>query len=102
MLIPTSLGPLGRNVDDCALYMETICGPDIWESDVYVPPVPFSKAEYQAKDKLKIAFFATDGWFEPCPTSKRAVHETMQRLSEAGHICERIDPPTNGFEHTRM
>jgi len=99
ILIPATNGPLARTVDDCALFMKAVCTPDLFKADLNVPMLPFNDNSYGEKSKLKIGYFKTDGWFEPCATSKRALDETLAALTKAGHTCSPFDPPTDGWHN---
>ena len=95
--IPATNGPLAKTVDDCAMFMKAVCTPDLFAGDLNVPPLPFDEEAYQDKTKLKIGYFKTDGWFEPCATSKRALEETLAALTKAGHTCVPFEAPTDGW-----
>lgn len=62
-----------------------------------IPPLPFDDKAYQDNSKLKVGYFKTDEWFEPCTASKRALEETITALEKAGHICVPFELPTNGW-----
>jgi fatty acid amide hydrolase len=84
-------------VDDCILFMKAMCTPALFASDLNVPPIPFNEAACHDRSTLKIGYFKTDGWFEPCATSKRALEETLEALTKAGHQCVEFVPPTDGW-----
>lgn len=84
-------------MDDCILFMKAMCTPALFAGDLNVPPLPFNEAVCQDRSKLKIGYFKTDGWFEPCATSKRALDETLDALTKAGHECVEFIPPTDGW-----
>jgi fatty acid amide hydrolase len=96
-VIPVVCGPLARTVDDCAQFMKAVLVPEMFQGDSSVPPLPFDVDSYQSKAKLKIGYFDTDGWFEPCLTSKRAVREAIDALTKAGHTCVPFKLPTDGW-----
>jgi len=98
IIITASYGPIARTVDDCALMMKAICAPKLFDLDKNVPPLLFSQQTYEEKKKLKIGYYVSDGWFEPCATAKRAVAETVSALTKAGHECVPFEPPTNGWD----
>lgn len=77
--------------------MKAVCTPDLFTGDLNVPPLPFDEKAYKDKARLKIGYFKTDNWFEPCETSKRALNETIKKLEKAGHECVPFDPPTDGW-----
>jgi len=95
--IPAVQGPICRSVEDCAAYMRATLVPALWENDRSLPPLPFREEDYGNKAKLRIGYFDTDGWFEPCATSKRAVQETVALLRQEGHSVEKFDLPTDGW-----
>lgn len=100
-LIPLSLGPIARTVDDCVAFMKTILVPSLFEEDVNVAPMPFNESLYKSEDpkeKLRIAYYVSDGWFTPCRTSRRAVQETVEGLRKQGHECVELELPVGGFE----
>ena len=107
-LLPTVIGPMARCVDDCARYMKATLVPQLWETDRMLPRLPFDWDEYEPRTEatttttrcvLKLAYFDDDGWFKPCATSKRAVHDTVQQLQHAGHVVERFELPTDGWHN---
>lgn len=77
--------------------MEAVCTDDLFSGDLNVPPLPFNKKAYEDSSKLKIGYFKTDTWFDPCVTSKRALDETIDALNKAGHECVPFDMPTDGW-----
>ena len=77
--------------------MKAMCTPDLFSGDLNVPPVPFRESICHDSSKLKIGYFKTDGWFEPCATSQRALEETLKALAQAGHECVEFVPPTDGW-----
>ena len=97
--IPATNGPLARSVEDCALFMKAVCTPDLFAGDLNLPKLPFDEKVYRDTSKLKIGYFKTDGWFEPCATSKRALEETLAALTKAGHRCVPFKPPTDGWHN---
>jgi Asp-tRNA(Asn)/Glu-tRNA(Gln) amidotransferase A subunit family amidase len=93
---------MARTVDDCALFMKAACVPETWQGDVNTPHMPFDSATFENKgetttNKLVIGYFQTDEWFAPSVASRRAVQETVQHLTKAGHTCKPITLPTNGW-----
>lgn len=77
--------------------MKAVCTPDLFAGDLNVPPLPFDGKAYEDISKLKIGYFKTDGWFDPCVTSKRALDETISALTKEGHTCVPFDMPTDGW-----
>jgi fatty acid amide hydrolase len=58
---------------------------------------PWREDVYSSTKTLRIGYFDTDGWFEPCSTSKRAVRETVDKLRHAGHSVQPFTLPTDGW-----
>jgi len=86
-------------VEDCALFMEAVCVPELFDLDSKLPPLPFQKRIYEEdKKRLKIGYFVSDGWFEPCAAAKRALMETVDNLQKAGHDCVPFELPTAGWD----
>ena len=101
--IPSTVGPIARTVDDCALFMKSVCTPALFSSgDLNVPPLLFDNKTYQDNSPLKIGYFKTDHWFEPCATSRRALDETLAALKKAGHTCVPFDIPEDGWHNYQL
>jgi len=97
LAIAPSNGPIATTVDDCAAYMETVLVDELFDGDRNVAPIPFNTSIYEDSKKLKIAYFKSDGWFEPCVTSLRAVDAAVAGLRKQGHEVVEIDPPLDGW-----
>jgi fatty acid amide hydrolase len=95
--IPAVNGPLCRTVDCAARFCQAAWTREMFAKDLSVPPFPFQNDVYQSKEKLTFGYFETDDWFEPCATSKRALQETIDGLTKAGHTCQPFTPPTGGW-----
>ena len=102
-LLPTSIGPITRNVDDAVLFMKAVCVPTMWNIDKNTPPLPFDDKLYNSiannakPRRLKIGYFVTDGFFQPCTAAIRGLQETIEGLSRTGHNCVKFMPPTDGW-----
>lgn len=96
------MGPIARTVEDCALFMKAVWTPDLFRGDLNVAPLVFDDKAYNKKEKLKIGYFMTDHWFEPCATSKRALEETITALQEAGHSVQPFHAPTDGWHNLHL
>lgn len=96
------MGPLARTVDDCALFLKAVCGPDMFDGDVSLPPVPFDDQSYNKKGPLRIGYFTTNNYAEPCPSAVRAMNETIEALTKAGHTCVPFDAPSTGWDAVRL
>ena len=101
--IPATIGPMARCVDDCALFMKAVFTPDVYHGDRNIPPLDFNENVYSdSSRKLKIGYFTTDGWMDPCPTGKRAMQEAIAVLENQGHTCVPFKPPTDGWHHNKL
>jgi fatty acid amide hydrolase len=81
------------------LFLRAVLVPKMFRGDCGVVPLPFDDAQYSSTRPLRVGYFETDHWFEPCPTAKRAVREAVAALGEAGHTCVPFEPPTDGWHH---
>jgi len=102
LAIKATMGPMARSVEDCALFMKAVFAPIVHQLDRNVAPVPFNEDAYTSTEKLKIGYFMTDDWMDPCETGKRAMKEAISALEKKGHICIPFKPPTNGWTHNRL
>jgi fatty acid amide hydrolase len=68
----------------------------MWEKDPSVPPIPFDEKAYKDSSPLRIGYFKSDDWFEPCAAAQRGMDETIQGLVAAGHTCVPFQPPEDG------
>ena len=96
LILPSSVGTIARAVEDCALFLKSVCVQKMWEMDPKVPPVPFDNKAYECGSKLRIGYFKSDGWFEPCKAARRGLEETIAQLEAAGHTCIPFQPPDDG------
>uniref|UniRef100_A0A8D0GYG2 Fatty-acid amide hydrolase 1 n=1 Tax=Sphenodon punctatus TaxID=8508 RepID=A0A8D0GYG2_SPHPU len=83
--VTSVLGPMARDVDSLALCMRALLCEDMFRLDPTVPPMPFNEQIYTSTTRLRIGFYDGDGYFEPSPSMRRAIHETKTLLQEAGH-----------------
>ena len=95
--VPAVMGAMSWKVEDCAMFMKAVCVPKLFENDLNMPPIKFDNQQYETKGALKIGYFMTDDFFEPCPTARRAMQETIQKLQAEGHTCVPFQPPTDGW-----
>ena len=92
--ILVTLGPMGRSVDDLARVCKAWMVEKMWTRDPLVTPKPFDHHAYlhdrssltSSSDgrPLRVGYFLTDNWFEPCSASRRAVLEAKAGLERAG------------------
>jgi amidase len=83
----TQIGPLARNVEDLALALPLICGPD--GRDPAVVPVPFADPAAVDLKSLRIAWYDDNGIVTPADDIMRVVGETAGALRKAGLTVER-------------
>jgi len=95
--VPAVMGAMSWKVEDCAMFMKAVCVPKLFEKDLNMPPIKFDNQQYTTKGSLKIGYFMTDDFFEPCPTARRAMLHTIQKLQAEGHTCVPFKPPTDGW-----
>ena len=91
------MGSMSRKVEDCAMFMKGVCVPKLFKRDINVPPFPFDTKQYEDTKRLKIGYFHSDNYFEPCPTAKRGLDDALQKLRDAGHEVVPFKPPTDGW-----
>jgi fatty acid amide hydrolase len=77
--------------------MEAALVSDYFQGDLNLAPIPFDKSSFHSGKKLRIGYYDTDEWFEPCLTSKRAVKEAVVALQTQGHECVPFVLPTDGW-----
>lgn len=87
--VESAAGPIARSVRDCAAVMEALTAPRVLARD----PDSISRPVLQAAclgggpRPLRVAYIASDGWFEPSAPCARAVAETVASLTALGHEC---------------
>ena len=71
-------------MEDLALEMRALLVPRMFATDAYVTPLPFNLEEYtrpvNRENPLRIGYYITDGFFEPCAAARRAVQEAVAAL----------------------
>lgn len=78
----TQIGPLARTVDDLALLLRVIAGPD--NADSGTVPVPLGDPASVAVNTLTVAFFAEDPASSVTEETAHAVGAASQALARAG------------------
>ncbi|HSK15979.1 MAG TPA: amidase family protein, partial [Gaiellaceae bacterium] len=91
MLDMSTLGPMGRSVDDLALLLPVVAGPD--DLDPLVASVPIGDRRSVDVSSLRVGFYADDGAAPPTPGTRDAVERAAQALADAGADVERAAPP---------
>jgi amidase len=80
----TSYGPMARFVDDLALTLPLLAGPDYSDPDVM--PIPFNKSCPDFKS-LRIAFYTDNGIAKPDDASLQTIRQVVHTLQpEVKHI----------------
>ncbi len=102
-IMPTA-GPIANSVADCEIFIRALVGPNMWEGDPNVAPVPWNGtlAQRGPGRPLRIGFFISDGWFEPCSAVSRSVQEAAAALKNAGHEVIPFTPTYTGWDVFRI
>jgi amidase len=90
----TQLGPIARRVDDLALLLPIIAGPD--GEDPHVAPVALRDPADVAIKGLRVAWFADNGIQAPTPETITTVRAAADALRDAGARVEERMPPDQG------
>jgi amidase len=90
------IGPLARYVEDLALTLPIIAGPDFRDASV----VPAPPGDLRAVDirSLRVAVHADNGILRPTGETIETVERAARTLAEAGARVEEVRPP--GIEET--
>ena len=87
----TQLGPMARRVEDLALILPIIAGPD--GEDPHVAPVTLRDPDDVRVDRLRAVFFLDNGILTPTPATGDAVTQAAEALAAAGaRITEEVPP----------
>ncbi len=92
----TSLGPIARSVDDLALALPILCGPD--GRDPALAPVALGDPRVVRLAGLRVAFFVDNGLYSPTSEIAEAVRRAAKALAAAGCELEEVRPL--GIEET--
>lgn len=95
----TQVGPLARSVEDAALLLGIIAGPD--GSDCGVAPVALGDPEDVEVRVLRVAVYYANEISEPTAETRAVVGSAASALREAGAIVEEALHPARGHELTR-
>lgn len=82
---PPSFGPQGKDVKSVAQLMKALASAIMYQLDETIPPLPFNDSIYESKRKLRVGYFWDNGIFPCAPAIKRAVRETVNKLSNLRH-----------------
>ena len=88
------IGPMGRYVEDLALLLPVISGPD-W-IDPYAVPASLGKPEDVDVSSLKVGYYDYDGTVEVSPETRQAVENAVKALEKNGASVESATPPDLG------
>ena len=75
-------GPLARRVEDMALLLPIIAGPD--DADAAMCPVPMGDPAKVDLKNLRIAFYTTNGQVDPTPELQATVKQTVAYFEALG------------------
>lgn len=84
-------GPLARRVEDLALLMPLLSGPDDW--DAMMAPVPFGDPAKVDLKSLRVAFYLTNGQMNPTAEIQDLVKKCSSYFSELGCKVTPDQPP---------
>ncbi len=84
------IGPLARYVEDLALVLPIIAGPD-WR-DPAIVPAPLGDPKAVDLKKLRIAFYLDNGIEAPVPEVAESVKKAARELDAAGFRIEQAQP----------
>ena len=94
----TQIGPLARCVDDVALLLRIVAGPD--GRDGGVAPVPLGDPRGVELRDLRVAVQMDNGLDSPTPETVTAVTTAAEALGAAGATVEEARHPDGGHELT--
>ncbi len=77
----TQIGPLARTIEDLALVLPVIMGPDNWDSRCV--PMPLEEPDELGMNDLKVAYYAENGFVEPDKEIERALYHAADVLASA-------------------
>ena len=88
------VGPMTNNVEDCALIMEVIAGPDEFDSTMYQKPSASFSNELKADGKYRIAYIRDYVENEGLdPEIRTRLMELIEQLKADGHTVTAVDFP---------
>jgi amidase len=95
----TQVGPLARSVEDLALLLSVLAGPD--GHDAGLAPIPLADPTTTGLRNLRLAIQTTDGEVPPDAATAATIEDARRSLERAGmHVVER-SLPGGGHELTR-
>jgi amidase len=84
-------GPMARRVEDLALLLPLMSGPDNW--DAAMAPVPLGDPAKVELRKLRIAYYTTNGETDPSPEIQRLVKQCAGYFKDLGCKTTEDKPP---------
>jgi amidase len=87
----TQVGPMARFVEDLALILPVIAGPD--GQDPAIAPVPLGEPEAVQLSGRRAVFYTDNGILTPTPAIEEAVRAAARALEVDGLIFEERRPP---------
>ena len=87
----THVGPLARRVDDLALALSVIAGPD--GIDPHVAPVPLGNHAALTVPGMRVAYFNALGSLRPTAETSAALEEALRLLERAGCRLTAVEVP---------
>lgn len=88
------IGPMANCVEDCAIILEVIAGPDAFDSTMYQQPTPAYSQLLHHEGQVKIAYFRQYLESEGLdPEIKSYMYGLIEKLRAAGHTVEELDFP---------
>lgn len=84
-------GPLARRVEDLALLLPILMGPDGW--DAAMAPVPLGDPNAVNIPKLRVAYYTSNGDVDPTPELQATVKQSIGYFSELGCKLTEDRPP---------
>ena len=84
-------GPLARRVQDLALLLPVLAGPDDW--DAAMAPVPLRDPAAVDLKSLRVAYYTTNGAVDPTPEVQATVTQTVGLFRKLGAKVTEDRPP---------
>jgi amidase len=84
-------GPLARRVEDLALLMPILMGPDNW--DAAMAPVPLGDSTKVELKSLRVAYYLSNGWQEPTSEIQELTKRCVGYFSKLGCKVTEDKPP---------
>ena len=88
----TQLGPMARRVDDLALLLPLIAGPD--GVDPHIVPAPLGDPAHVDVGRLRVVAYDDNGIVTPTPETMTAVRRAAEAIAATGATVEWRVPPT--------